>query len=179
VSAAPVTAGHAFPVAGKASYGHTHHGYSATDIFAACNTPFVAPVDGVILELSRADTWDRNVNAGDTRGGLNISILGDDAVRYYGAHFSAIEDEVQPGARVMAGQQLALVGRTGDTTVCHVHFGISPPCSKVGDWWTRRGAIWPWSYLDAWRNGENLSPATEIAKWSAENGCPAKATVEP
>jgi hypothetical protein len=28
----------------------------------------------------------------------------------------------------------------------------------------RRGKIWPQTYLDAWRNGEQLSPADEIAQ---------------
>jgi murein DD-endopeptidase MepM/ murein hydrolase activator NlpD len=166
-------------VAGKASYGQTHHGYPATDIFAACGTPYVAPVDGVVLELSRADTWDPKINAGPTRGGLNISILGDDGIRYYAAHFASIEPGVAPQTRVTAGQKLAVVGRTGDTTACHVHFGISPLCQRLGDWWIRRGVIWPWPYLDAWHSGQMRPPAPEITAWQAANGCPATPLVEP
>ena len=30
----------------------------------------------------------------------------------------------------------------------------------------RRGVIAPWSYLDAWRQGEQASPAAEVAAWS-------------
>lgn len=178
-SPSPPPVRHAFPIAAKTNYEHTHHGYAATDIFASCDTPFVSPVDGVILETDRMDTWDPKVNAGATRGGRNISILGDDGVRYYGAHFAAIEEIVAPGARIAAGQKLALVGRSGDTTVCHVHFGISPACMRTGDRWIRRGVIWPWPYLDAWRAGENRSPVTEITAWPAQNGCPTKAAVEP
>jgi murein DD-endopeptidase MepM/ murein hydrolase activator NlpD len=176
-SAPPVR--YVFPVAGKADYGHSHHDYPATDIFAACGTPVVSPVDGVILELSRVDLWDPKVNDGATRGGHNVSILGDDGVRYYGAHFATIEAAVNPGVRVTAGQTIATVGRTGDTTVCHVHFGISPLCARLADWWIRRGVIWPWSYLDAWRSGEARSPVSEINAWQAQHGCPAKPLTDP
>lgn len=171
-SPSAVAAKYVFPVAGKADYGHTHHDYPATDIFAACGTRVVSPVDGVILETSRVDRWDPKVNDGATRGGLNISLRGDDGVRYYGAHFSAIEAAIQPGARVTAGQPMALLGRTGDASACHVHFGISPPCMGEADWWVRRGVIWPWPYLDAWRAGQARSPADEIATWQLNNGCP-------
>ncbi len=63
-----------------------------------------------------------------------------------------------------AGSPLGTVGQTGNasTTPCHLHFGISPP-GPPGDWQTRRGAVWPWPYLDAWRQGENLSPQAEVA----------------
>ena len=33
----------------------------------------------------------------------------------------------------------------------------------------RRGVVWPHPYLDAWRRGEQLSPAEEIAWWAAAN----------
>jgi hypothetical protein len=42
-----------------------------------------------------------------------------------------------------------------------VHFGISWP-TKAGIWWVRRGEIYPWKYLDAWKAGKDLSPAKEV-----------------
>jgi murein DD-endopeptidase MepM/ murein hydrolase activator NlpD len=159
-------------VAGKASYASTHHDYPAADIIAACGLPFVAPADGVILEVTRVDSYDPTNNDGATRGGRNISLLGIDGVRYYGAHLDTIETSIIPGVKVTAGQRLATVGKTGNTSVCHLHFGMSPPCARVADWWNRRGVIWPAPYLDAWRRRESLSPATEIASWQASNGCP-------
>jgi murein DD-endopeptidase MepM/ murein hydrolase activator NlpD len=168
-----------FPVQGEVTYGRTHHGYPATDILAPCGAVVVAAYSGVILEVNRVDQWKRAVNAGPTRGGLSVSLLGDDGVRYYGSHFSAINERIQPGARVVAGEPLGAVGKTGDTSVCHLHFGLSPPCSREGDWFIRRGTIWPWPYLDAWRAGENRDPSPEIQQWHVQNGCPAVPAVEP
>ncbi len=168
-----------FPVAGKASYASTHHDYPASDIIANCGLGFVAPTDGVVLEVTRVDSYNPKVNDGATRGGRSISLLGDDAIRYYGAHLDIIDEGINPGVRVAAGQRLATVGKTGNTTVCHLHFGISPPCARVADWWTRRGVIWPAPYLDAWRRQENRSPVTEIAAWQKANGCPAAAQTNP
>jgi hypothetical protein len=67
---------------------------------------------------------------------------------------------------------------TGDAGACHVHFGLSVVCSD-GDWFVRRGAIWPWPYLDSWRAGEDAEPLTEIEQWRSANGCPDHPLVEP
>jgi peptidoglycan LD-endopeptidase LytH len=165
-------------VGGAASYSHTHHGYPASDIIANCGLTYVAPYSGVIHEVNRVDRYDSQVNEGVTRGGLSVSLIGDDGVRYYGSHFSAINDRVQPGVRVAAGDPIATVGRTGDAGACHVHFGLSPVCA-AGDWFVRRGVIWPWPYLDSWRSGGDHSPAVEVQQWLAANGCPDHALVEP
>jgi peptidoglycan LD-endopeptidase LytH len=170
-----------FPVRGRFSYAHTHHDYPATDILSSCGTPVVAVTAGVVLELTRTDTWKASVNDGATRGGLSVSILGDDGVRYYGSHFSAIAPGIAAGVRVKAGQSIATVSKTGDTTACHVHFGISPTCGRTGDWWIRRGVVWPWPYLDSWRTTTSgqKSPVAEVAGWQKQHGCPAKAAVDP
>jgi murein DD-endopeptidase MepM/ murein hydrolase activator NlpD len=167
-----------FPVRGKVSYARTHHDYPATDLMAPCGATVVAVTNGVVLEVNRIDTYDRRVNAGATRGGLSVSILGDDGVRYYGSHYSAIGPGINPQARVTAGQPIARVGDTGDASACHVHFGISPPCARMGDWWIRRGVIWPWPYLDSWRSGGAKSPADAVAAWHARNGCLPKPPVD-
>jgi murein DD-endopeptidase MepM/ murein hydrolase activator NlpD len=176
---APATGSYAFPVAGNVSYSHTHHDYPATDIIGACRLTVRAPASGVILEVTRVDTWKESVNAGATRGGLSFSVKGDDGVRYYGSHLSSIRSEIQPGVRVTAGQSIGKVGKTGDASACHLHFGISPVCKGVGDWWIQRGVIWPWPYLDSWRKGGHKSAAAEVAAWLAKNGCPTHALVDP
>jgi murein DD-endopeptidase MepM/ murein hydrolase activator NlpD len=164
---------HVFPVSGRADYGRTHHDYPATDIFADCGAPVRAAVDGVIDEVERVDRFDLKNPRGADKGGLSVSIKGDDGVRYYGAHLSVIAPGVQPGLRVTAGDQLGQVGHTGNASnVCHLHFGLSPQCPGGGDWWNRRGVVWPWRYLDSWRTGGRLSPVDEIAGWQREHGCP-------
>ena len=146
---------------------------------AACGTVVVAAVNGVVLEVQAVDTWTAKANLGPTRGGLSVSILGDDGVRYYGSHFSSITSGITPGVRVTAGQQIALIGKSGDASACHMHFGISPPCARTGDWYNRRGLVYPWSYLDSWRAGGTKSPVAEVSTWQAKNGCPTKALVDP
>lgn len=166
-----------FPVVGHSGYAHRHHGYPATDIIAACGLPVVSPVDGVVLELSRVDLWDPKVNDGATRGGKFVSIKGVDGVRYYGSHLSRIARGLRPGDQLTAGQRVGRVGRTGNAGACHLHFGISPVCAGTGDWWIRRGVVWPWPYLDTWRPKVDpslrRSPRREVRAWLATNGCPA------
>jgi murein DD-endopeptidase MepM/ murein hydrolase activator NlpD len=168
-----------FPVIGNNGYGHTHHDYPATDIITNCGNRVVAVTSGVILDTTTVDKWKRSVNAGATRGGLSVSILGDDGVRYYGSHMSVVDAKIKPGARVSTGQTLGKIGDTGDASACHLHFGISPPCAKVGDWWTQRGAIYPWPYLDAWKKHVNKSAVSAVAAWKTQHGCPKKPLVDP
>jgi murein DD-endopeptidase MepM/ murein hydrolase activator NlpD len=165
---------YAFPVIGHNSYAHTHHDYPATDIITNCGNRVVAVTTGTILAVTRVDRWTPSQNLGATRGGLSVSLLGDDGVRYYGSHLSVINADINPGARVTTGQTLGKTGRTGDAGACHLHFGISPPCAKVGDWWIQRGTVYPWPYLDAWRKGEPKSAVAAVAAWHAKHGCPAK-----
>jgi len=176
-AAAAPTYTYVFPVVGHSGYAHKHHGYPASDIIAACGLPVVSPVDGVVLELSRVDKWDPKVNDGATRGGLFVSIKGVDGVRYYGSHLSKVARGLRPGVPVSAGQRIGNVGRTGDAGACHLHFGISPVCAGTGDWWIRRGIVWPWPYLDTWRKSDptlHRSPQPEVRAWLAANGCPAR-----
>ncbi|WP_338090811.1 M23 family metallopeptidase [Planosporangium thailandense] len=166
-----------FPVGARASYGHTHHDYPATDIFAACGSPVRAAVSGIVLEVSRVDRFDPAQPAGEDKGGLSVSIAGDDGVRYYGSHLSSIAAGIDAGVRVTAGTQLGTVGHTGNASnVCHLHFGLSPICLRTGDWWVRRGVIYPWKYLDSWQAGGNLSPVDEVGTWQHEHGCPTAPT---
>ncbi|MGC4895164.1 M23 family metallopeptidase [Micromonospora sp. DT31] len=163
-----------FPVrATDVDYHPTHGGYPGTDVFADCGEPVVAVTDGVVLEVSRVDRFDRRGPRGPNNGGLSVSLLGDDGVRYYGSHLSAVSAGVDAGVRVRAGQQLGKVGRTGNANnVCHLHFGLSPQCTGKNDWWIRRGVVWPAPYLTSWRKGGNRSPVTEVSAWQRAHGCP-------
>ncbi len=157
-----------FPVVGcKATYAKTHHDYEATDIQAKAGCKYVAPIGGVITEVATKDKWSYKTNLGYERGGLSVTLLGDDGVRYYGSHFQKIEKGIVPGLVVTAGQTLAYVGSSGSArgTAPHVHFGISWPTPvEENIWWVRRGVLYPWKYLDAWKAGTDKSPFTSVEK---------------
>ena len=169
VQAAPI---YAFPVVGcKVTYAHVHHDYPATDVLTKAGCKFVAVTSGVVDEVRRVDQWSGKTNLPLDRGGLWVSIIGDDGVRYYGSHLKKVEVGIEPGVRVNAGDLLGLVGATGDArgTAPHVHFGISWP-TAADIWWVRRGMLYPWKYLDAWKIGKDLSPAKSLAVVHAKVG---------
>ena len=166
-TAAPV---YSFPIAGcTVKYGKYHHDYPATDIDAKKGCAFVAPIAGVIDEVNTEDKWSGKTNKGADRGGLSISIIGDDGTRYYGSHLSKIEANIVPGYKVVTGEKLGEIGTSGSAkgTKPHLHFGISYPTDK-GVWWIRRGVglekgkTSPWKYLQAWQVGKDLKPKVVI-----------------
>ena len=167
--AAPI---YTFPVANCAvNYARAHHDYAATDILAKAGCKFVAPINGIVDEVNRVDTWKSPPNLGITRGGLSVSIIGEDGVRYYGSHLRSIPENIQPGLAVIAGDVLGAIGSTGSArgTAPHLHFGISWP-TPPDTWWVRRGEVLPWKYLDAWKKGKDLSPVKAVAARKAKVG---------
>ena len=166
-TAAPI---YTFPIAGcTVKYGKYHHDYPASDIFAKKGCAFVAPIAGVVDEVNTVDKWSGKTNKGADRGGLSISIIGDDGNRYYGSHLSKIEANIVPGYKVATGEKLGEIGTSGSAkgTKPHLHFGISYPTDK-GVWWIRRGVglekgkTSPWKYLQAWQAGKDLKPKVVI-----------------
>ena len=161
VQAAP---NYVFPIVGcDYTYAKAHHDYPATDILAKAGCKYVAVTSGVIDEVNRIDSWSGKTNLGVDRGGLYVSFIGTDGVRYYASHLRTIPQSIQPGVEVKGGRLLGTVGATGSArgTKPHIHFGLSwstPP--QI--WWVRRGMVWPWKYLDAWKIGKDLSPAKEV-----------------
>ena len=119
--ASPIASeGHFFPVDGKdANYKvNFHHGVNgadgATDIFAPEGTPVRSVFSGEV------------VNAGwNELGGWSVSIKQDDGLVAYYAHLEN-QPMVQAGQRVDAGQQIGVVGDTGNAagTGAHLHFGL-------------------------------------------------------
>jgi peptidoglycan LD-endopeptidase LytH len=146
---------HVFPIQppGQATFSEGGHGFPATDIFAPPGARFVAVTNGIVEDVSRVDLWDPANPDPSKAGGLSVHILGDDGVRYYGAHLSSIAKDILPGVWVPAGQSLGLVGNSGDArgTTAHVHFEISDPFSPST-------LVDPFFYLTAWRKGQNLTP---------------------
>lgn len=170
---APAPPEHAFPVRGETDYVAAHHDYPAVDVFAACGSAVLSPVDGTVLGVSRRDRWDARTDRGDARGGLSFSVRGTDGVRYYGSHLARLRPDLAPGVAVRAGEVVGRVGRTGSArpTACHLHVGISPVCDGVGPWWVRRGVVSPYRFLRAWERGIDVSPARTVAAWRRAHPC--------
>ncbi|WP_410786668.1 M23 family metallopeptidase [Kribbella sp. C-35] len=176
-SRAVVVRRYVFPVGGcRADASQSHHDYPASDIFARVGCLFVAPVDGRVDEVTRVDSWDPKTNRGADRGGLSVSVVGVDGVRYYGSHLSAIQPGIAPGVQVRAGQLLGKTGKTGSArgTPPHLHFGISWPTGP-DMWWIRRGAVAPQQFLNSWHDGGQLSPVALVAAgrraYGVDHGC--------
>ena len=164
-TAAPTTVAavgaHRFPIdpPGVADYGPGHHDYPATDIFCPVGSNFVAVTDGTVDFVSAVDEWDPATDDPVVRGGLSVAIVGDDGVRYYGSHLSSVAPGIAPGVRVAAGQTLGLTGNSGNArnTDPHLHFGVSHP-TTADDWQVRRGEVDTYPLLQAWEQGENVTP---------------------
>jgi len=153
-----------FPVAGcTVKFSSNHSDFEATDILAKAGCKFVAPISGLIDEVNRFDSWNAKSNLGNDRGGLYVSIIGDDGVRYVGSQLASIPADIKSGVKVIAGRTLGLIGSSGNARggSSHLHFGISWP-TPGDNWWVRQGEIAPMKYLEAWRSGKDLSPAIEV-----------------
>ena len=172
VSPAQAAPNYVFPIVGcDYTYAKAHHDYPATDVLAKAGCRYVAVTSGVVDEVNRIDSWSGKTNLGADRGGLYVSFIGTDGVRYYASHLRTIPKSIQPGVEVKAGRLLGTVGATGSArgTKPHIHFGLSwstPPQT----WWVRRGMVWPWKYLDAWKEGKDLSPAKEVEAQRLKSG---------
>ena len=140
-------------------YSRDHLDYPATDVYG-CYAKVHAPTSGVIGQVRRKDKWVEDVDAPGTRGGLTITLLGDDGVRYYFSHLGRVK--VRTGQVVAPGHWIGVMGSSGNArrTQCHTHVGMSRICPNA-EFRLLQGEIWPWRYLDAWRKGVQLSPRKE------------------
>ncbi|MDK2761845.1 MAG: M23 family metallopeptidase [Sphingopyxis sp.] len=87
--------------------------HSGTDIAAPAGTPFVAPADGVVVLAAAAPfTLEGNLLIVDHGMGLTSAFL----------HCQRLD--VKVGDRVVQGQVLGTVGRTGRVTGAHMHWGL-------------------------------------------------------
>ncbi|NBR76760.1 MAG: M23 family metallopeptidase [Actinobacteria bacterium] len=144
---------YSFPVGGPDPYYPRDHLYYPAADITNCRRQVRAPISGVVFDVRRVDNWDKNVDDPGTRGGLTITLHGDDFVRYYFSHLGRLM--VKKGQRVESGQKIGTVGDSGNAkvTLCHLHFGISRIC-PMSEQNLLRGEIWPQRYLDAWQKGK-------------------------
>lgn len=143
-------------------YPKDHLNYPAVDV-EGCYARILAPTAGVISQLRRRDKWTPEEDSPGTRGGLTITLLGDDGVRYFFSHLGRIK--VLKEQRVAAGDWIGVMGSSGNARVtrCHTHLGMSRVC-PLAEVYLLQGEIWPQRYLNAWRKGQQLSPRKEIRK---------------
>jgi murein DD-endopeptidase MepM/ murein hydrolase activator NlpD len=133
--------GQVFPIAGPHTMGqgfgaprsgHTHQGQ---DIMAACGTPLVA--------VSRAKVkWVSFQSLAGNYVVIRNKKLHQD---YMYAHLAA-PASVAKGQVVMPGQQIGIVGQTGDATACHLHFEL-----WLGKWYRGGHAVNPLPSLQTYQ----------------------------
>lgn len=90
------------------------HWYNAIDVANKCSTPVYAAASGVVQRAKYG--W----NAG---GGNLVTVLHSNGVVTYYGHLMNIF--VKSGERVEVGQRIGLMGTTGVSTGCHLHFGVT------------------------------------------------------
>jgi murein DD-endopeptidase MepM/ murein hydrolase activator NlpD len=129
----PVAGAHTFGDGfGAARKGHTHIGQ---DIMAACGTPLVA--------VSRAKV--KFVSFQSLAG--NYVVIRNKKLHqdYMYAHL-ATRASLTKGTVVQPGQQIGIVGQTGDATACHLHFEL-----WLGKWYRGGHAVDPMPYLQTYQ----------------------------
>jgi murein DD-endopeptidase MepM/ murein hydrolase activator NlpD len=141
-SGAPAaTAGWVFPVGGgpaAVSVSHYHHDYPAADIAAPEGSPLYALSDGTVLH---AWSWDE-------RCGTGFTMQTTDGQTWTYCHMSYMEPSVTQGAQLAAGDQVGLVGQTGDATGPHLHLQLQPAATypQDQDWFKSfAGTAFRWS----------------------------------
>jgi murein DD-endopeptidase MepM/ murein hydrolase activator NlpD len=138
-TAAPATTSSGvFPVRGRHTFGDgigAGRGHQGQDILAKCGKPVVAALSGRVSYVSyQAAAGNYLVIHGAKRQ--------PDTVYMHLLHRAS----VRSGERVAAGDQLGLVGQTGDATACHLHFEM---WSTPG--WEKGGSLLnPLPYLKRW-----------------------------
>ncbi|MDX6583330.1 MAG: hypothetical protein QOI10_2514 [Solirubrobacterales bacterium] len=127
-----------FPVRGHHTYGDglgAGRNHEGQDILAKCGKPIVAAQPGRVGFVDYQSAAGNYVVI-DGQGKAN------DTVYMHLLHRSS----VRKGQHVEAGEQLGLVGQTGDATACHLHFEMwSPP-----GWYKGGSLVDPLPYLKRW-----------------------------
>jgi murein DD-endopeptidase MepM/ murein hydrolase activator NlpD len=120
LSAPSYSGGYVFPVGGgpgEVSASHGHHDYPAVDIAAPTGAPLYALAASTVL---------RSWTAPDPRCGIGFTLRAFDGQVWTYCHLSVLEPTVVPGATLAAGEEVGLVGATGDATGPHLHLQLQP-----------------------------------------------------
>ncbi len=130
-----------FPVAGPHTFGdgfgaaRSGHSHQGQDIMAACGIPEVA--------VSRAKVkWVSFQKLAGNYVVIRNKKLHQD---YMYAHLAS-RAMVSKGQVVQPGQQIGIVGQTGDATACHLHFEL-----WLGKWYRGGHPVNPMPYLQTYQ----------------------------
>jgi murein DD-endopeptidase MepM/ murein hydrolase activator NlpD len=133
-----------FPVQGTHNYGQSGarfgagrsgHSHEGQDVMARCGTPVVAARGGVVAQSTYHSAAGNYVVIDDPVTGESHAYM----------HFRE-PAAVARGDTVGTGQQIGVVGSTGSSTACHLHFEI----------WTTPG----W-----YRGGTPIDPLATLKRW--------------
>ncbi len=138
--------GYTFPILGNHDYGgamgrfgagrsgHTHQGQ---DVMASCGTPLVAARGGTVQYAG----WDN--------GGGNYVVIDGKGTASDFVYMHMMEPSpLKKGETVRTGQPIGLVGTTGSSTGCHLHFEI-------------------WAGPGWYEGGSPFDPLAELKKWDS------------
>ena len=140
-SPSPAPAKGAFPIRGSVTWGDglgAGRGHQGQDLLAKCTRPVVAAQTGrVRLVDYQAD------------GAGNYAVIRGTSSKFDYVYIHMLRTpEIRAGQLVKAGQRIGLVGSTGRSTACHLHFEM----------WTRPG----W-----YRGGSVSNPTPYLRKWGS------------
>lgn len=98
------------------------HGRNGIDVANSCGTPIYAAADGTVTLASVVDPLGRTGRKMNGGYGKYLKISHPNGTETLYAHTSSIL--VSAGEEVQKGQQIALMGTTGRSTGCHLHFEV-------------------------------------------------------
>ena len=119
---------------GAGRSGHTHQGQ---DVLSRCGTPLVAARGGVV----KAKKY-------QSAAGYYLIIDGTATGTDYGYMHMAAPSAYNVGDRVHTGDQIGVVGDTGDATACHLHFE-------------------EWSAPGWYSGGQPFDPLADLRAWDS------------
>jgi murein DD-endopeptidase MepM/ murein hydrolase activator NlpD len=164
--------GYVFPVGGGpgvVSASHSHHDYPAVDIAAPYGEPVYALANSVVL---------RSWTDPDPRCGIGLTLQAFDGQTWTYCHLAVLDPSVQAGVTLTAGQQVGLVGATGDASGPHLHLQLQPASAwpQEEDWFLSfAGTAFSWQ--DGADAGAAPSPVDAPVRGLASAGAVRQAPV--
>jgi murein DD-endopeptidase MepM/ murein hydrolase activator NlpD len=160
--------GWVFPVGGGpgiVSASHTHHDYPAVDIAAPAGSPVYAINDATVLRA-----W----STPDPRCGIGLTFQTLDGQTWTYCHMAVLDSNVVAGAKLTAGQQVGLVGSTGEATGPHLHLQLQPADAwPQQESWFQSFAGTAFSWNDTASSSSSLPLRTPAVMVAADTSAPA------